>query len=179
MSPRQADSAERTVIVATFALGVLTGIVGHALGGDGANAGRLTYMLQDLLWVLGALVAAFRAQANRETFLAAGMAAFALARGLLGISVGEDGFAGAIVFFIPAFVLIFYSGSIPIWSRISGLLSAAVTVVYVFLYVTAHSVTSTGMLATAGILLGLIAALGWIAVYVRPAAKVSATTPAA
>lgn len=167
------SSAERAVITAGLLMAVVPGFAGGQVG-PGTMQTTL-YALSSFGLVAATMLLALRHLRQGQTLAAAGMAILAMAEMLLWVGgrPGDPGydvtFAGGVMFYVPALLLISIPKVLPWLVRVMGILASLPWAMFSARFLSGQTPSYADALATVGYALLGITMIGWIVVLGRTA----------
>ena len=155
----------RWVVAGGFAVGVVLGQAGGFFKPGPAQ--NVLFALSSLGLVAGAPVMAIRQGQLRRFLVAAGFGVLPVAEMMIwsGGPGNAGSFAGAVMFYVPALLLISVPAGLPMACRVLGIVAAIPWLAYSGAYLIAGQAVLA--IQIAGYLLFSAAAIGWLVVAVR------------
>ncbi len=167
--------SDRWVIAIALGIGAVLGQAGGMVGHGPAQ--NVLWAMSSVGLVVGCiLVGAHQARGGND-LVAAGFATLAIGEALIwagGPVTGPGGrtsFAGGVLFYVPALLLISVPRGLPLMVRLTGAIGVLPWALYAALFLTGRDPSPTGAIAIAGYILLTAAVVGWIIAVVRSSPK--------
>ncbi len=159
----------RSIVVGALAVGAVLGFGGNFF--EQGSTQNVLYAVSALGLILASVLLAVQHLSAGHLLVAAGFVLLALGETRLlnptDAPGAEASFAGGVLLYAPALVMIALSKWAPLWARVTGAIAAVPFAVHGLVYLGGGDIDSTGPLAAIGYALLTVTIIGWIVAVLR------------